>query len=108
MDKSSYREMAKNIRVWKTKYKLEKLPLAPWLSKGKNASRFLDKKKLGNEAAVAQLTMPYLENKELDLDLLETILYLKSCFQDNKNDFLRIFADERRRSMPLVPGYFND
>nr|QLF68050.1 hypothetical protein RF1 [Cryptomeria japonica var. sinensis]UFA48283.1 RNA polymerase beta' subunit [Cryptomeria japonica var. sinensis]UFA48365.1 RNA polymerase beta' subunit [Cryptomeria japonica var. sinensis]UFA48447.1 RNA polymerase beta' subunit [Cryptomeria japonica var. sinensis]UFA48531.1 RNA polymerase beta' subunit [Cryptomeria japonica var. sinensis] len=107
-DKLPYREMAKNIRVWKTKYKLEKLPLAPWLSKGRNASRFLDKKKLGNEAAVAQLTTPYLENGELDLDLLETILYLKSCFQDNKNDFLRIFADERRRSIPLVPGYFND
>nr|QQV69047.1 hypothetical protein [Taxodium sp. 'Zhongshanshan'] len=107
-DKLPYREMAKNIRIWKTKYKLEKLPLAPWLSKGRNASRFLDKKKLGNEAAVAQLTTPYLENGELDLDLLETILYLKSCLQDNKNDFLRIFADERRRSMPLVPGYFND
>nr|YP_009154363.1 hypothetical protein Ycf1 [Metasequoia glyptostroboides]AKM70821.1 hypothetical protein Ycf1 [Metasequoia glyptostroboides] len=107
-EKLPYREMAKNIRVWRTKYKLEKLPLAPWLSKGRNATRFLDKKKLGNQAAVAQLTLPYLENGELDLQLLETMLYLKSCFKSNKGDFFRIFADKHRRSMPLLPGYFND
>nr|YP_008082156.1 hypothetical chloroplast RF1 [Cunninghamia lanceolata]AGL11002.1 hypothetical chloroplast RF1 [Cunninghamia lanceolata]BCK52192.1 hypothetical protein RF1 [Cunninghamia lanceolata var. konishii] len=105
-EKLEYREMAKNIRKWAIKYKLQKLPLGPWLSKGRNASRFLDKKKLGNKAAVSQLTKPYLQNGELDLELVEIILYLKSCF--NKHDFFRIFGNERRRSMPLLSAYFND
>nr|QYB22537.1 hypothetical protein RF1 [Sequoiadendron giganteum]BBN66945.1 hypothetical protein [Sequoiadendron giganteum] len=107
-EKLRYPEMAKNFLVWKRKYKLEKLPLATWLSKSRNAVRFLDQKKLGNQAAVAELVLPYLENGELDLELLETMLYLKSYFKKNKNDFFRVFADKHRRSIPLLPGYFND
>nr|BCA77726.1 hypothetical protein RF1 [Chamaecyparis formosensis]BCB63477.1 hypothetical protein RF1 [Chamaecyparis formosensis]BCB63726.1 hypothetical protein RF1 [Chamaecyparis formosensis] len=106
-EKLAYREMAKNIRRWRTKFELEKLPLAPWASKFKNASRFFDKKKLGNETAVADLLFPYAENGDLDLELLETVLYLKSCFP-KENDLLRVFAEATRRSMPFVPGYFND
>nr|QNT11752.1 hypothetical chloroplast RF19 [Chamaecyparis hodginsii] len=106
-EKLAYREMAKNIRKWRTKFELEKLPLAPWASKFKNASRFFDKKKLGNDTAVADLLFPYAENGDLDLGLLETVLYLKSCFP-KENDLLRVFAEATRRSMPFVPGYFND
>nr|YP_009259060.1 Ycf1 [Sequoia sempervirens]ALB37012.1 Ycf1 [Sequoia sempervirens] len=107
-EKLPYPEMGKNFRVWKPKYKVQKLPLAPWFSKSKNAARFLDKKKLGTRAAVAELTRSYFENGEFDLELLETILHLKSYFKKNKNGFFRIFADKHRRSMPLLPGYFND
>nr|YP_009117527.1 hypothetical chloroplast RF1 [Hesperocyparis glabra]YP_009520736.1 hypothetical chloroplast RF19 [Hesperocyparis arizonica]AJE71070.1 hypothetical chloroplast RF1 [Hesperocyparis glabra]AXP34088.1 hypothetical chloroplast RF19 [Hesperocyparis arizonica] len=106
-ERLAYREMAKNIYTWRMKFELEKLPLTPWVSKFRNASRFFDKKKLGGEAAVASLLFPYAENGDLDLELLETVLYLKSVFPKH-NDIRRVFCEAARRSMPLVPGYFND
>nr|QHY00114.1 hypothetical protein RF1 [Thuja sutchuenensis] len=106
-EKLAYREMAKNIRKWRIKFELEKLPLPARISKFKNAARFFDKNKLGNDADVADLIVPYAENGDLDLELLETILYLKSCFP-KENDLIRVFAEASQRSMALVPGYFND
>ena len=106
-EKLPYREMAKNIYTWGMKFELEKLPLTPWVSKFRNAARFFDKKKLGNETAVANLLWPYAENGDLDFELLETVLYLKSVFPKH-NDIRRVFCEAARRSVPLVPGYFND
>nr|AQM39532.1 hypothetical protein RF1 [Thujopsis dolabrata] len=106
-DKLVYREMAKDIRKWRIKFELEKLPLTSRVSKFKNAARFFDKNKVGDDTAVADLLFPYAENGDLDLELLETVLYLKSCFPKD-NDLLRVFAEASRRSIPLVPGYFND
>nr|YP_009758691.1 hypothetical protein RF1 [Calocedrus rupestris]QIN90508.1 hypothetical protein RF1 [Calocedrus rupestris] len=106
-ERLAYREMAKNIYTWRMKFELEKLPLTPWVSKFRNAARFFDKKKLGNETAVANLLFPYAENGDLDFELLETVLYLKSVFPKH-NDIRRVFCEAARRSMPLVPGYFND
>nr|QYB21847.1 hypothetical protein RF1 [Microbiota decussata]BBN66748.1 hypothetical protein [Microbiota decussata] len=106
-ERLAYREMAKNIYTWRMKFELEKLPLTPWVCKFRNAARFFDKKKLGSETAVANLLFPYAENGDLDLELLETVLYLKSIFPKH-NDIRRVFCEAARRSMPLVPGYFND
>nr|YP_010258678.1 hypothetical protein Ycf1 [Amentotaxus yunnanensis]UIX22787.1 hypothetical protein Ycf1 [Amentotaxus yunnanensis] len=106
VNKLAYREMAKNSYKWRLKYKLKALPLAPWLSKCKNAARFLDEKKLGSKYYTLKATRPYLDNGELDLELVETMLYMKSCFKEN--EFIRIFGDLTRRSTPLLPGYFND
>nr|QYB22751.1 hypothetical protein RF1 [Tetraclinis articulata]BBN66994.1 hypothetical protein [Tetraclinis articulata] len=106
-ERLAYREMAKNIYTWRMKFELEKLPLTPWVSKFRNAARFFDKKKLGSETAVANLLFPYAENGDLDLELLETVLYLKSVFPKH-NDIRRVFCEAARRSIPLVPGYFND
>nr|QYB21060.1 hypothetical protein RF1 [Austrocedrus chilensis]BBN66452.1 hypothetical protein [Austrocedrus chilensis] len=106
-EKLAYREMAKNVRMWRIKFELEKLPLTPWFSKFKNASRFLDQKKVGSEASVTGISSAYAEKGDLDLDLLETVLYLKSRFPKHK-DLKRLFGEPSRRSMPLIPGYFND
>nr|WIL97816.1 hypothetical chloroplast RF1 [Callitropsis funebris] len=106
-EKLAYREMAKNIYTWGMKFELEKLPLTPWVSKFRHAARFFDKKKLGSETAVANLVFPYAENGDLDLELLDTVLYLKSVFPKH-NDIRRIFCEAARRSIPLVPGYFDD
>nr|QYB21962.1 hypothetical protein RF1 [Papuacedrus papuana] len=106
-EKLAYREMAKNVRMWRIKFELQQLPLTPWFSKLKNASRFFDKNKVGNAASVADISSAYVEKGDLDLHLLETILYLKSRFPKHK-DLKKLFGEPIRRSMPLVPGYFND
>nr|QYB21306.1 hypothetical protein RF1 [Diselma archeri]BBN66534.1 hypothetical protein [Diselma archeri] len=106
-ERLAYREMAKNVRTWRIKSELEKLPLTPWFSKFKNASRFLDQNKVGSAASVADISAAYVEKGDLDLHLLETVLYLKSRFPKHK-DLKKLFGEQRRRSMPLVPGYFND
>ena len=106
-DRLAYREMATNIYTWGMKYELEKLPLTPWVTKFRNAARFFDRKKLGSETEVANLLFPYAENGDLDFELLDTVLYLKSIFPKH-NDIRRVFCEAARRSMPLVPGYFND
>nr|YP_009176158.1 hypothetical chloroplast RF1 [Juniperus cedrus]ALI30936.1 hypothetical chloroplast RF1 [Juniperus cedrus] len=106
-DRLAYREMATNIYTWRMKYELEKLPLTPWVTKFRNAARFFDRKKLGGETEVANLLFPYAENGDLDFELLDTVLYLKSVFPKH-NDIRRVFCEAARRSMPLVPGYFND
>nr|QYB22864.1 hypothetical protein RF1 [Widdringtonia nodiflora]BBN67108.1 hypothetical protein [Widdringtonia schwarzii] len=106
-EKLAYREMAKNVRTWRIKSELEKLPLIPRFEKFKNASRFLDQNKVGNAASVADISAAYVKKGDLDLHLLETVLYLKSRFPNHK-DLKKIFGNPRRRSIPLVPGYFND
>nr|WGC90174.1 hypothetical protein RF1 [Juniperus sabina var. davurica] len=106
-DRLAYRERATNIYTWGMKYELEKLPLTPWVTKFRNAARFFDRKKLGGETEVANLLFPYAENGDLDFELLDTVLYLKSIFPKH-NDIRRVFCEAARRSMPLVPGYFND
>nr|YP_010572831.1 hypothetical protein RF1 [Juniperus osteosperma]UZH44390.1 hypothetical protein RF1 [Juniperus osteosperma] len=106
-DRLAYREMATNIYTWGMKYELEKLPLTPWVTKFRNAARFFNRKKLGGETEVANVVFPYAENGDLDFELLDTVLYLKSIFPKH-NDIRRVFCEAARRSMPLVPGYFND
>nr|QXM16752.1 hypothetical protein RF1 [Libocedrus chevalieri] len=106
-ERLAYREMAKNIRMWRMKVELEQLPLTPWFSKFRNASRFLDQNKVGSEDSVAAITSAYVQKGDLDLQVLDTILYLKSRFPKHR-DLKKLFGELSRRSIPLVPGYLND